>query len=97
MSKKPVKISKEQINKIRSLTKEGNSVAEIQLETKIPQHIVRYHFERENLSQLETIRGHKALGDGSSETTSDGNEYYRKLIEDLMERNKKLVDYISYH
>jgi Helix-turn-helix domain of resolvase len=98
MSKKPMKISRDQINKIRTLTREGKTIAQICSETKVASHIVRYHFERAKLSQLEELRGHKALeGEITPTPTGSGEEYFKKLIDELMARNKKLVDYISYH
>lgn len=100
MSKKPAKISREQIKKIRALTREGKTIAQIHNETKVATHIVRYHFEREKLSQLDNIAGQKALGgELSPEDTRESRDdtYYKKLIDDLMDRNRKLVEFITLH
>lgn len=98
MSKKPVKISREQINKIRTLARSGKTIAQIHSETKIASHIVRYRVEREKLSQLNEMTGQKVLGGEISlaEETKD-DRYYERIIEDLKDKNRKLVEMFVLH
>jgi len=97
MAKKPIKITEEQTKRIRALAREGKSILEIHTLTKIPTHIVRYHFERVKLSQLEEIRNKNSTS--VQLVASDLNEDvdYQKIIEDLRAKNKKLVEFIAYH
>lgn len=97
MSKKPMKITQEQTNKIKSLAREGRSPLEIKAITKIPLHIVRYHFERVKLSQLEELKNKNSTSVKLVDSDINENEDYQKIIEDLRAKNKKLVEFIAYH
>lgn len=81
MSKSPVKLTIEQIDRIKSLYNEGYTAPEIQKITKIALHIVRYHVERVQLSRYEHL-------DKDAPSSNDYNQLrakYKKLIEIIID------------
>ncbi|HEX5352225.1 MAG TPA: LuxR C-terminal-related transcriptional regulator, partial [Trichococcus sp.] len=99
MSKSPVKLTEQQIAKIKSLHAEGKTVYQISKQLHIAANTVKYHVERVLLAQLKSP--HKLETYLEEATTSDGecskDELYLGIIEELKTKNKKLLEILALH
>lgn len=80
--KTPVKLTEQQIARIKTLYSEGNTIYSIHKQMGIPNGVVRYHIERVKLASI------------NKETQSVDDRFYIQTIEDLKEKNRKLIEII---
>lgn len=79
------KLSPNQINEIKSLYLSGKTPDQIKAITKVLHHIIRYHIERVQLSQVYNKQ---------IDIIDYANDY-EKVISDLKSKNKKLIEILT--
>lgn len=100
MSKSPVKLTQSQIAQIKILFAEGKTIYQIHKQLRISSNTVRYHIERVQLASLNK-QEHKVpvtqlefpLTPTSNSNSSD--DIYLSIIEELKNKNKKLIEILT--
>lgn len=101
-NKSPIKLTEQQITKIKSLYAEGKNIYQIHKQLNITTNTVKYHVERVLLAQLKqpltTTMIREVPVQPYKENTDCANmDLYLDIIEELKTKNKKLIEILALH